>query len=159
MLRNCAKRTLYLLVILLQGCTVRPLFDGDECSTCNIDVHAKDISIKNYFRNIIQQKIYHNTKLLNNTIIKINLSYDFDVAAFTQNGIALEDTKLIANVNLIDKNTLKVVHEFTASEYACFSVNDNTPFESISSERSALYAAIDALSTTITENIAIFIKS
>ena len=159
MLRHCAKRAIYILTIFLSGCSVRPLLNSSNSVSYNVDVQAPDISIKHYFYNSFTRKIRCNSKILNNISIKINLSYDSDLVAFNNNGVAAEDIKLIAKVSLIDKNTLQPLHEFLATEYASFSVSDDQPFASINSKKSAMYAVIDTITTTIAENIHVFIQS
>ena len=148
-----------MLSMCIGGCSVQPLLQRENSGN-NIFLHvnAPSIYMERTFYKAVYQKLKQNSTDLININIKITLTCNTDIVAFSKNGAILDATQIIAKITLIDYKTQQILKEFELDEYTSYFVDDNDPFASTTSEKSSINAALQLLAISVANNIIIQIK-
>lgn len=162
-MRDCFKLTLYIVLFsFFCGChNSRPLISNPgEYQSIDfkyIIIDAPNPLIEYQMKRTLSYKLSNYSDKLRNYTIVIKLKKESDIAAFSEKEVVKEQVRLVAYIEIFDKNK-QILAKKSIDSFSTYEVNDDVPFASISSKSETINVLINDISSSIASMVLSFLR-
>ena len=164
MLRNSLKISICgLIASVLIGCSDTTPLLGDNVGACQCNsLDSIKIKADAYYEHVLRSRLskilatYYDK--LRNYKITVTLKEENDTAVYSDREVIKEQKRLIAHIEICDKN-LKTVLEKVLDSFSTYEIKDEIPFASISSQKQVTNLLLNDISSNIGLVIIKFLKT